>query len=88
MNQEKNSDKSPNRLGMELTNYGLFICHANQFKYLKLIKSEDWQRIRLIWIAYNKNNNNNKCYFAQLPKDIIYYIIYLLQKSFNDNSFF
>ena len=30
-----------------------------------------WKIARLIWIAFEKNENNDKCYMAKLPKDII-----------------
>ena len=29
----------------------------------------------MLWIAYLKNENNNECIIAQLPKDIIRHII-------------
>jgi hypothetical protein len=37
-----------------------------------------WKIIKLIWIGYLKNNNNNNSYFSLLPKDLIKYIISLL----------
>ena len=35
----------------------------------------DWQIIRLIWIAFYKNQSNNDCLIDTLPKDVINYII-------------
>ena len=37
----------------------------------------EWDTIRLIWIAFYKNINNNKnrCSFNQLPKDLIKHIV-------------
>ena len=34
-----------------------------------------WFEIRQIWIGYYKNENNNKCQFKDVPKDIIKLII-------------
>ena len=34
-----------------------------------------WKQIRLIWIGYHKNNNNNDCFISLLPKDIVKKII-------------
>ena len=35
---------------------------------------------RIIWIAFYKNNTNDKCFIKILPKDIILYILYFLGK--------
>lgn len=37
-----------------------------------------WDVIRLIWIGFAKNQNNNKCHFGNVPKDIILLILKLL----------
>ena len=39
------------------------------------ISWQDWKRERLIWIAFEKNNDNDECLFGLLPKDIILEII-------------
>ena len=36
-----------------------------------------WEIIRLIWIAFEKNDSE-QCYLSQLPKDLIVYIISFL----------
>ena len=38
----------------------------------------EWNAARLIWIAFYKNNKNDKCFIKQLPKDLIIYILNLL----------
>ena len=37
----------------------------------------DWKIVRLIWIAYFKNDDNckEKCYFYKLSKDVINHLI-------------
>ena len=35
----------------------------------------EWQQERLIWIAFDKNKDNDACLFSLLPKDIILEII-------------
>ena len=42
---------------------------------LKHISRTDWKRERLIWIAFEKNDDNDECLFGLLPKDIILEII-------------
>ena len=34
-----------------------------------------WKQIRVIWIGYHKNNNNNHCLITLLPKDIVKKIV-------------
>ena len=65
-------------------NSSLFIAQKKSYTYFELFKNEDWNKIRLIWIAFYKNNSNNQCYFDQLPKDVILVIIKLLKISFFD----
>ena len=38
----------------------------------------DWKIIRLIWIAFYKNESNKDCFLGKLPKDLIKYIIELI----------
>ena len=38
----------------------------------------EWEIARLIWIAFYKEENNDKCLIANLPKDLIKYILNLL----------
>lgn len=39
------------------------------------ISRADWRKERLIWIAFNKNNDNDECLFSLLSKDIVLEII-------------
>ena len=34
-----------------------------------------WNQAKTIWIGFHKNEANDKCLIAKLPKDIIKYII-------------
>lgn len=38
----------------------------------------DWNILRLIWIGYHKNRQNNLCYFSLLPRDIINHLTHFL----------
>ena len=38
-----------------------------------------WQFERLIWIAYKKNIDNDKCLLAQMAKDVITHILSFLK---------
>ena len=64
----------------------LFVSVYSTFTYFSFIKGDDWNIIRLIWIAYYQNNTNKTCYFKNLPKDIIFDIIDLLTVSFFDDN--
>ena len=48
----------------------------------------EWERVRLLWIAFYKNRNENKngCYFGELPKDLIKHIIKFVCIQPNDTS--
>ena len=35
----------------------------------------EWKIHRLLWIGYQKNIDNKKCHFSELPKDVINFII-------------
>ena len=45
----------------------------------------DWNIERQIWIAFYKNNKNNKCFIDLLPKDIVKKILFICRKSIFDN---
>ena len=60
---------------------GLFIAQMKQYTYFSLTARNDWNVVRLIWIAYYKNELNDKCHFDQLPKDIVICIVNLLRTS-------
>ena len=40
----------------------------------------EWNKIRLLWIAFYKNRNNYYCPVAKLPKDLIFHIIKFIGK--------
>ena len=42
---------------------------------LEHISHSEWEKERLIWIAFDKNSKNDKCLFPLLPKDIVLAII-------------
>ena len=42
-------------------------------------KSIEWTIERLIWIAFEKNDNNQTCYMAKLPKDIVFILLSFLR---------
>lgn len=39
-----------------------------------------WDVARLLWIAFNKNGDNEKCLFDLLPKDLLKLILTFLRK--------
>ena len=43
-----------------------------------------WLTIRLIWIAFLKNDDNDKCLIKFLPKDVVKYIINLLTTDYSE----
>lgn len=49
------------------------IINKEQIKYGKYV-SDRWNEIRLLWIAFFKNRNNDKCYISKIPKEIIFHI--------------
>ena len=40
-----------------------------------LLYRVDWKLIRLIWIAFYKNEENNACFIDRIPKDVVKHII-------------
>ena len=45
------------------------------YHYSRKIK---WNKERQLWIALQKNSNNNKCYLSRIPNDVLVYIIKFL----------
>lgn len=41
----------------------------------------DWKLVRLIWIAFRKNDRNKLCFFSKLGKDVVNCIIAFLVKN-------
>ena len=66
---------------MLINNSRLFVAHYNDYINISLTYKYHWDIIRLLWIGYLKNDDNNKCYFKNLSKDVILLIINLLQLS-------
>ena len=60
-----------------IQNYNCF--HFNLINYFI-----EWRIEKLLWIAFEKNNKNNDCFFDLLPKAVIKYILTFL----NHNSTF
>ena len=52
--------------------------NENEYGYFTIYHRVNWDAIRLIWIAFYKNNKNNKCKFDNLGKDTIMYILHFL----------
>ena len=50
---------------------------------LKIPTKGSWEKERLLWIGYEKGNQN-KCPFAELPKDVIRHICKFLSPSLKD----
>ena len=41
--------------------------------------SIDWECERIIWIGFNKNLSNIKCFFAKIPKDLVLLVLSFLK---------
>ena len=50
----------------------------NYYTFRIIKHSLKWKSARLIWIAFYKNQQNHKCAFANLPKDIVDLILSFL----------
>lgn len=53
----------------------------------RYIKNVEWRRVRLIWIAYNKNRDNDECRLQRLPKDVILVILKFFQTDFSNDNY-
>ena len=57
----------------------IVVISGKKVTYFEVYRNTiDWNIVRLIWIAYFKNdekNNNKECHFYKLPKDIINHVI-------------
>ena len=47
----------------------------NYFSFNILLHRIKWNILRIIWIGFYENMNNNKCYIDLLSKDVILHII-------------
>ena len=53
-------------------NDGIVIMQDTRCAYFKIFTDIlEWKIVRLIWIAFYKNEKNDKCLINTLPKDII-----------------
>ena len=70
----------------------LFITPESGIDYKTLQNNGQlkWEIHRLLWIGYQKNVDNNKCYFAKLPKDVIKCIVkfFLIDDSYFTDVYF
>ena len=46
-----------------------------------------WDVQRLLWIGYNKNDDNEQCFFRLLSKDVIIYILKMCKWSLLNSVF-
>ena len=54
------------------TKDGILVLQHKSCAYFKVFTDIlDWKIVRLIWIAFYKNDKNDKCLIKRLPKDII-----------------
>ena len=65
------SSDSGSGSGSNKNNMNLKLTKLNDWTLLCVL----WKQIRLIWIGYYKNNENNNCLIRFLPKDIVKQII-------------
>ena len=62
--------------------------HKNNYCSITMLfdREIDWKMIRLIWIAFYKNEGNKMCYISKLPKDLIKYTIALIGNAAKDEN--
>ena len=57
-------------------NPNLIVMHKTNYMHFKIYTHYiTWSSERIIWIAFYKNDKNDKCLIKQLPKDVIHFII-------------
>ena len=55
------------------------VMQGNNYGSFELIKNGlSWRIERILWIAFYKNETNEKCLISTLPKDIVKVVINLL----------
>lgn len=73
--QIRNNDKeSPHKRS-------IIVMHDNDYESFDLFSYcgfIEWNIVRLIWIAFLKNDDNDKCMIRLLPKDIVNHVIKFL----------
>ena len=55
--------------------------YEKQHGWLQIYHSPQWNVERMIWIGYNKNNDNQQCFLPSLPKDVIRSILDFLNQT-------
>lgn len=56
----------------------IVLLQQNQQCCLKIVSSLKWDTVRIIWIGFYKNDNNDSCFVDRLPKDIVLNIFHFL----------
>ena len=66
----------------------MIVMQDRNYYSIKIIfdREMDWKTIRLIWIAFHKNELNEECFLSKLPKDLIKYVIVLIGNVENDEN--
>ena len=65
----------------------ILVLHGREYFIFDIYKHYiEWNVERLIWIAFYKNDKNDKCLIKQLSKDLIIYILQLLGRVRNVND--
>ena len=54
------------------------IHHSQDWQGEKKKKYFQWEKERIIWIAFYNNDDNEKCLIKWLPKDIVFYMLQFL----------
>ena len=60
----------------------LFVGEDEDYINFGLLFKSDWEIVRLLWIGYLKNDENELCQIGRLSKDVILLIINFLHLSF------
>ena len=56
----------------------MIVINSNEYCSVKIFHLTTWSVIRLIWIGFYKNQDNDKCLIDTLPKDIVNCVITFL----------
>ena len=54
------------------------VFYEKKYFCFELVAEISWEMQRIIWIGYYKNEQNNKCLIALLPKDVVKLIFKML----------
>ena len=66
----------------------MIIMQENNYCSISILfdREIDWKIIRLVYIAFYKNESNKNCFIGQLPKDLIKYIAFLVRHATTDKN--